>query len=215
MATRTTRPAPAASQLLLSVDWRTYGRLLKVFEEKPRVRMTYDRGRLEIMSPLLVHDNDADFLGQCVVALTNLQKRPRLSGGSVTLRRRSLRRGLEPDRCYWIQNEPLVRGKKRIDLKVDPAPDIVIEVDVTSRTLNKMPIYAAFGVPEVWRLSDGILVFLGLRAGQYVPVPTSLAFPFLTPADLASALSMRSSHNETEAALRFIAWAEQKLASAP
>lgn len=215
MATRTIRPAPAASQLLLSVDWKTYCRLLKVFAEKPRVRMTYDRGRLEIMSPLLIHDNDADFLGQCVVYLINLQKRPRVSGGSSTLRRQSLKRGLEPDRCYWIESAPQVRGKRRVDLKVDPAPDLVIEVDVTSRTIDKMPIYAAFGVPEVWRMSGDILVFLELKGGQYVAIPTSRAFPFVTPADLLHFLDVARAQDETEAALQFIDWAKQKLASAP
>src|ERR1041384_3182808 len=115
MSTVPRKKTPPATRLLLDVDWRTYCRLLKVFEEGPRVKMTYDRGRLEIVSPLLIHDNDADWLGTLVYVLTEELGLQRMSGGSVTHRRKQLKRGLEPDRCYWIANEGLMRGKKRLD----------------------------------------------------------------------------------------------------
>ncbi len=108
--------------VLDNVDWRTYSRFLRLFAERPAVRLTYDRGTLEIMSPLLEHAGDADFLGGLVVALTEELKRPLKRAGSTTLRRRRLRRGLEPDRSYWIANEPAMRGKRHYDSRVDPPP---------------------------------------------------------------------------------------------
>src|SRR5260370_32417765 len=89
---------------LSGVDWRTYSRLLWGFAEQRGVRLIYDRGELEIMSPLLEHDDDADFLGVLVWTLTEELGLPIKPGGSVTVRRRKRQRGLEPDRCYWIAN---------------------------------------------------------------------------------------------------------------
>src|SRR5947207_175014 len=110
--------------VLHHVDWRTYSRLLRVFAERPAVRLTYDRGTLEIMSPLLEHDGDADFLGGLVVALAEELNVPLKRGGSTTLRRRKKQRGLEPDRSYWIANEAAMRGKRHYDSRTDPPPDL-------------------------------------------------------------------------------------------
>src|ERR1700736_2241918 len=88
--------------VLHDVDWSSYGRLLRAFAERPRVRLTYDRGVLEIMSPLLEHDHSSWLLGRFVVVLTEELGLPVLGGGSTTFRRRRRRRGLEPDECFWI-----------------------------------------------------------------------------------------------------------------
>src|SRR5262249_54893083 len=137
--------------VLRDIDWKTYNRLLRAFAERPGIRLTYDRGTLEIMSPSHGHDTDARFLGRLVVTLTEELGLPIKGGGSTTFRRRRRRRGLEPDDCYWIANEPRVRGKRKINLRVDPPPDLCIEVDVTHSSLNRLSIYAALNVPEVWR----------------------------------------------------------------
>src|SRR5262249_33669892 len=144
---------------LSNVDWQTYTRLLKVFAERRGVRLTYDRGELEIMSPLLEHDKDDRFLFRLVVALTEELGLPIVEGGSTTLRRRRRRKGIEADECYWIANAHRMAGRRRIDLRTDPPPDLTIEVDVTHSSLNRLSIYAAFGVPEVWRLEGGALTF--------------------------------------------------------
>src|SRR5438132_7530835 len=157
----------AAGHLVLTgADWRTYSRLLRVFAERPSVRLTYDRGDLEIMSPLPEHESDADMLGRFVVVLTEELGLPIKAGRSTTFRRRGLRRGLEPDNSYWIANEPRVRGKRRINLRIDPPPDLAIEVDVTSSSLNRMGIYAVLAVPEVWRLDGPVLTFYVLAANR-------------------------------------------------
>src|SRR5205823_9725460 len=105
------------SLLLQGIDWRTYSRLLWALAEHRSVRLTYDRGDLEIMSPLLEHDNPADLLGRFVVVLTEEMNLPMKAAGSTTLRRRRRQRGLEPDRAWWIAQEPRMRGKLRLNLR--------------------------------------------------------------------------------------------------
>jgi Uma2 family endonuclease len=210
MSTVPARPVAGQRLLLEGVDWRTYSRLLHAFAERPAVRLTYDRGCLEIMSPLHEHESDADFLGCLVVALTEEMGLPRKAGGSTTLRRR--RRGLEPDRCYWIAHEAAVRGKRRIDLRIDPPPDLAIEVDVTHSSLDRLAVYAALGVPEVWRLDGQTLTFHVLGAGRsYAAASHSLSFPLVTPGDLLNFLALRVGQDETSVVCQFRARVRQLL----
>jgi Uma2 family endonuclease len=212
MSTVPARPAAGRSLLLDGIDWKAYTRLLHVFAERPAIRLTYDRGVLEIMSPLLEHDGDADFLGFLVGVLTEEMGLPRKGGGSTTLRRRRKQRGLEPDRCFWIAHEPAMRGKRRLNLRVDPPPDLAIEVDVTHSSLDRLSIYAALGVPEVWRLEGQTLTFHLLGAGRsYSAAGHSLAFPFVTPADLMSFLALCAGQDETSVTCQFRAWVRQQL----
>jgi Uma2 family endonuclease len=207
--------APAAQQLVLSnVDWRTYERLLRVFAERRTIRLTYDRGELEIMSPLPEHESDADMLGRFVVVLTEELGLPIKAGGSTTLRRRRKRRGLEPDRCWWIANEPRMRGKRTLDLRIDPPPDLAIEVDVTSSSLNRMGIYAALGVVEVWRIDGPVLTFHVLgTSGKYTERSHSLAFPLVTPADLLSFLALCATLDENAVVRQVRDWVRQRIAT--
>src|SRR6266446_9193651 len=108
--------APSQSVILHAVSWQTYTRLLKSLADR-HIRLTYDRGVLEIMTLSHEHENAGYFLGRLAVTLTEELSLPIKGGGSTTLRRRKKLRGLEPDDCYWIQNEPSVRGKKTIDLR--------------------------------------------------------------------------------------------------
>jgi Uma2 family endonuclease len=205
--------APAAQRLVLhDVDWQTYGRLLRIFAERRSVRLTYDRGVLEIMSPLHEHESDASFLGRLAVTLTEELGLPVKAGGSTTFRRRRRRRGLEPDECYWIANEPRVRGKRHIDLRIDPPPDLAIEVDVTRSSLDRLNIYSALGVPEVWRLTDqGLKIHVLARDGRYAECPNSQAFPLVTPADLSGFLAQRSQRDENAVVQQFRAWVRLQL----
>jgi Uma2 family endonuclease len=167
---------------------------------------------LEIMSPLHEHESDADYLGRLVVVMTEEMGLPIKGGGSTTLRRRKKQRGLEPDNCYWIANEPKMRGKRTLNLRTDPPPDLAIEVDVTRSSLNRMSIYAKLGVPEVWRLDDDDLSFHELdQSGQYQPIPRSKSFPLITPADLCRFLALRAQLDENEVARQFRAWFRQQL----
>jgi Uma2 family endonuclease len=201
--------------VLHGVSWREYTRMLRAFAERSGFRLTYDRGTLEIMSPLFEHEIDADLLGRFVVVLTEELGLPLQAGRSTTFRRRRMRRGLEPDHSWWIAREPQVRGKRRIDLRVDPPPDLALEVDVTHRTLDRMSIYARLGVPEVWRLDARGLTFQALQPnGRYAEQTHSPTFPLFTPADLMAYMALRTQHDENEVVRQFRVFVRQRLASA-
>jgi Uma2 family endonuclease len=200
----TSAPPRPNAVVLHGTDWKTYTRLLHIFAGRRGVRLTYDRGDLEIRGPREEID-ESEFLGHLAVALTEEFDLPVMGGGSVTLRRRH--RGLEPDRCYWIANEPRVRGNRRLDLRVDPPPDLAIEVDATHSSLDRMKIYAVLGVPEVWRLEGGVLTFQVLQPRRrYTANPTSLAFPQIAPADLTRFLQMRATLDENAVVQQFRLW---------
>src|SRR5438552_1319533 len=206
-----TLSVPATYSLLLDdIDWRTYTRLLHAFDERPNIRLTYDRGSLEIMTLTHEHESYAHLLGRFVVVLTEEFGLPIKGGGSTTFRRRQRRKGLEADESYWIASEPLVRGKDRIDLRIDPPPDLALEVDVTHSSLNRLGIYAALRVPEVWRREGETIVCYLLGAdGRYTISATSRAFPGLAPADLMNFVALRGQMDENALVRQFRAWVRQ------
>jgi Uma2 family endonuclease len=176
-------PLPGQSLLLSDVDWNTYSRFLYLFAERPGYRLTYDRGELEIMAPLLNHDDEARFLGDIVFVVTEELELPLHRGGSVTVRRRRDERGIEADECFWIAMAHRMKGRKRLDLRRDPPPDLAIEVDVTKSCMNQLSIYAKLRVPEIWRLTEEALTFHVLNTkGHYELAKTSKAISLLTPA---------------------------------
>jgi Uma2 family endonuclease len=209
-------PAAGRRIVLHDIDWRTYSRLLRLFAERPSIRMAYDRGDLELMSPLFDHESIADLLGRFVVVLTEELGLPVKAGRSTTLRRRRQRRGVEPDNSWWIANEPRVRGRTRIDLRTDPPPDLAVEVDLTSSSLDRMGIYAALGVPEVWRWDEPALTFHVLGPNRrYAEASRSLAFPLLAPTDLLPFLALRTTPVDENAIVRqFRAWVRSRLPAA-
>jgi Uma2 family endonuclease len=202
------RRLPGGRLRLTYVPWQMYTRLLRVFEEQPSVRLTYDRGELEIMPPMLKHDDDSRFLGRLIVILTEEFGLPIHGGGSTTLRRRRKQKGLEPDDCFWIAHAPQLAGVRDLDLRVHPPPDLAIEVDVTHSSMDRMGIYAALGVPEVWRLDGGALTFQVLDAGTYRQVDASPTFASVTPGDLLPFLNQaREAFDQNAVARKFREWA--------
>lgn len=227
-ATTTTNPAlpaPAAPKprrkrgravVLSNVDWRTYTRLLKALDERPRLRLTYDRGELEIMVTSSEHEGDVEFVGRLILVLTEAFQLPVRSGGSVTMKRKQMKRGLEPDRCFWIANAAKIVGVKRLDLKIHPPPDLAIEVDVTSSSMNRFRIYAALGVPEVWRLDGDDLTFHQRSGKKYAEVPTSPTFAGIAPGDLMAFVKQaRAAVDENVTVAAFRAWLQARLAPPP
>lgn len=201
--------------MLSGIDWQTYTRLLRTFAERPGVRLTYDRGELEIMSPRLDHDDDSRFLGGLVVALTQELRMPIKRGGSTTLRRRLHRRGIEADDCYWIANAPLMAGRRLLNLRKDPPPDLAIEVDVTHSSLDRLSIYAALKVPEVWHLEGDVLTFYLLGPdGKFLSSSTSRSFPLVTPQDILYFVNLaRQAGDENAVEAQFRVWVRQKAAA--
>jgi Uma2 family endonuclease len=205
---------PAAQSLVLGdVDWLTYTRLLRVFADRPSVRLTYDRGVLEIMSPLPQHEGEAYLLGRFVDTLTDELNLAVIAGRSTTFRRRRQRRGLEADNSYWIASVGRVRGKDRIDLRVDPPPDLAIEVDVTHSSLDRMAIYATLGIPEVWRFAEGQLTFQLLQGNKTYASGTSRSFPGLEAVDVLPFLNLRKQADDTEVVRQFRAWVRARIAA--
>src|SRR4030095_5437936 len=136
-----------------NIRWATYVALLEDFGEH-RGRLTYDRGRLEIVSPTKKRGRLKKLLARLIETFTEEVGIKIQSVSSTTLNRGDLQRGVEADECYYVASEAAVRDKEEIDLTRDPPPDLVIEVEVSKRLLGRVPIYAAMGVPEAWRF-DG------------------------------------------------------------
>lgn len=173
--------------VLYNVGWDTYERLLRDHANASAPRFTYDRGTLEIMSPLPEHERFNRAFQMLVVILAEEIGIEVYSLGSTTFTREDVQRGFEPDSCFYLQNAVRVQGKSRIDLRVDPAPDLVVEIDITHPSIDKLPLYAQIGVPEVWRYDGARLEMLVLQADRYTVSPRSPLFP-LAHADALAAL---------------------------
>ena len=210
-------PPPGRWIRLSHIDWQTYTRLLHTFAERPGIRLTYDRGVLEIMAPLLAHDGDSWFVNRLVITLSEELALALVGGGSTTLRRRLRRRGIEADECYWIANAHQMRGVRNLNLRRDPPPDLAVEIDVTHSSLNRMSIYAALQVPEVWRLAANVLTFHVLDAtGQYVESAVSRSFPLVTPADLLGFIQRARAEADSNPIIRdFRDWIRQRRGNQP
>jgi Uma2 family endonuclease len=199
--------------LLQDIPWPTYERFLRLLADRLSIRLTYDRGTLELLSPSHEHENQTYLLARLVDALTEELNLPVKGGRSTTFRRRKKQRGLEPDSCWWIANEPLVRGKTMIDPRRDPPPDLALEIDITHSSLDRMAIYAALRVPEVWRWEGQTLVCYVLGGdGRYAVSAVSRAIPGLVVADLAPFLLLRGQMDENAIVRQFRAWARQRFA---
>jgi Uma2 family endonuclease len=184
------------------------------------VRMTYYDGTLEIMAPALYeHEHSAELLGMIVRAVAGELRIPCKGSGSTTFRRggESIRKGKgkEPDRSYYIGNLERVAGKKTIDLDAgDAPPDLWIEVDHRGSSHGRLPVYAALGVPEVWRyrVKRKSLTFLALsETGDYRSIDQSLALPMLTPSLVQSFLITGEESDESEWDLSLRAWVRASL----
>ena len=197
------------------VTWGRYNRLLRMLSDR-HLRITYDRGFLEIMTISFAHDRIARFLGRFVIVLTEEFSLQVVEGGSTTFRKRDQKKGLEPDNCFWIAHEAEVRDKTKIDLRIDPPPDLAIEVDISRSSIDRMHIYASLRIPEVWRHDANGLSFFALNAaGQYDPAPSSTIFAVpITPADIMPFVNLRGTVGNNDILRQFRASIQAKIAAA-
>lgn len=205
-------PAPEDQRFLLrGVDWQTYRKLTEVLTGH-HVRLTYDRGNLEFMTISGAHAFLSRLLFQLVVVLTVELKLPRLSLGDMTCDRQDLDRAINPDECFYITNEPVVRGKENIDLGTDPPPDLAVEIDLSHPSPTRQGIYAALRVPEVWRFDGAVFLILQLQSdGEYAQVERSPLFPFLAGHDLAGFLNQRARLDENSLVESFREWVREQI----
>jgi Uma2 family endonuclease len=174
---------PAASSngeqrlVLSSVPWQNYIRIGELLADRPALRLTYDRGRLEFMTTSPRHERYKRWLGRFVETIAEEMNKPIMPGGSMTFQREELERGFEHDDCFWITNEAAVRDKLTWDPTIDPPPDLALEIEVSQSALPRLPLFAAF-VPEVW-CYDGeeLRIYLLQPDGSYKLSEQSLAFP--------------------------------------
>jgi Uma2 family endonuclease len=134
------------------------------------------------------------------------------SAGSTTLKRKPITKGIEPDNCYYIQNEPLIRGKQELDLTTDPAPDLAVEIDITSSSVNKLNIYAALDVAELWRYDGEVLKFYQLVASEYIEIQSSIAFPLISVSDMNKFIQKSKTMDEIDLLQSFSTWVRGKIA---
>lgn len=186
----------AGTVVLRRVPWAYY-LSLRDEPENYHVRMTYDRGTLELMAPARRHERGYKLLSQMVQVWTEERDIPRSTGGATTLRREDLARGTEPDESFHIQHEAEVRAVEDLVLPDHPPPDLVIEADVTHSSVPKLPIFAALGVPEVWRWKNGVLAVLHLEAGEYVERPDSRVLPGFPFDEARRLIGVRDTMSET------------------
>ncbi|MCI0681198.1 MAG: Uma2 family endonuclease [Gemmataceae bacterium] len=196
---------------LEGVSWDEYESLLEQAGARP-LRFTYDGGRLEIMTLSYEHESPKKVIGRLIELLAIVLHVSFRSGGSTTMKRKVKEKGLEPDDCYWFEHEKQMRGKKNLDLKRDPPPDLAVEIDVTQSVIKRMRIYAALRVPEVWRFKKGRLKAHVLQPdGTYQQIDSSRIFPFVTMAELQRFVDRAANTDESELARAFMAWVEKEV----
>src|SRR5947207_660723 len=194
---RLTAAASAEKHIYYGVSWNAYLELLEELGDDRSVRLTFNRGALEIISPKRLHEQITRLIDMVVTLLAFELGLNVDNCGAMTLRVASAQRGGEPDSCFYIANEARVRGVEEINLQVHPPPDIVLEVDITSPSLDKFGLYFAARVPEVWRYDGAQMSFHALTGEQYEIALHSLCFPHLTAAMLERYLTIGREQGST------------------
>jgi len=165
---------PGHKLFLHDIPWDEFVTMVEELGEHRGVRLAFDHGMVEIMAPLPGHEWDKEIVSDLLKALLEELERDFGCFGSTTFKK-PMAYGLEPDQCFYIQHEAAVRGKERLDLTIDPPPDLALEIDLTSRTHPE--IYAALRVPELWRFVQGQLHIYVLQGEEYIEVQDSPTFP--------------------------------------
>lgn len=206
---KATSPLVQAEQRLTlhDVSWDAYEKILEALGEHRSAKLTYDEGVLEFMVPLEEHENPSDVIGVFIFNLAVECGLTIKSMASTTLRRKQFQKGAEPDKCFYIHNEPKVRGKT-VNLETDPPPDLVIEIDITHSDINKNALYARLGILEFWRFNGKQLKFLQLQEEQYQEIEVSPTFPWLEKQIIYDYLEQCRRVGEAQAMRNFRVWLE-------
>jgi Uma2 family endonuclease len=196
-----------ATLLLPNITWEEYETLLEEMTAWPGMRVTYDKGTVKVMSPLLEHEDYKSFVQDLARAFSDETDIEVEIKGSTTFKKKKNDQGLEPDCCFYVEHAKQVIGKRRIDLSVDPPPDVAVEIDVTSDSSDKFSLYAALGVPELWIYNGKRMRFYQLIETSCVEIESSLSFPSLTADVMTSFLERSKTEGQTAALRAFRQWA--------
>jgi Uma2 family endonuclease len=205
------RPLAENRVILNNISWDTFERLLADIGDRRKTLFHYINGTLEIMSPLSLHEGSNRFIEALLGVFTDELEIDMRRLGSLLMKIPELKLGAEPDSCYYIQNEPIIRGKEVIIVGQDPAPDLVLEVDITNPSDRRLPIYALLAVPEVWRYDGYSLEFLALDNGAYQPIEKSLSFPDLPDAIIVEYVQKRLTLGESGTLREFRKWVRENI----
>lgn len=207
--TATSLALPTEIIHLSQISWQTYETLRSELRNR-RFRLTYNRGTLEIMAPSPEHELSKEVLGRFIETLAEETDLSIYPLGSTTLQRLELS-GVEPDKCFYIRNIALVRGKKRLDLTVDPVPDLVIEIDVTSSSANRLQVYADLGVAEVWIYNGDSLTVKQLQNSTYIASQTSQFFANIPISEITGFLQQAQTTDYLELVKAFRRWVKSQI----
>lgn len=206
----TTATVPRTNRIVLHVDWRGYVKISDALRDQP-VRLTYHRGRLEIMTLSLLHEQLKKLIARLLELLTLELNIEICSGGSTTFRDGVVDAGMEPDECYWIEHAEQMHGKDQFDLETDPPPDLAVEIEVSRNVLNRLAVCARLRIPEVWRFDGQTLHVLLLDPnGEYTAASSSRALPQVPVEELARFLALRGTQRETSILRQFQEWLRQR-----
>jgi len=207
-----TAAVPAVGEgrvLIRGVGWQGYQALLNMVGDQP-VRLTYDRGDVELMSPLYKHERNRSLLARMVETLTEELGIPLIAAGATTLRREDLDRGLEADESFYMGDLTRIRDTDNLDLEIDPPPDLAIEIEITRSVLNRLGIYGALGVPEIWRFDGRTLRILDRQPdGSYSEIPRSKALPWISIEEITRFLQPDAARDDTLWSRTFRAWVKE------
>lgn len=201
---------PGQQLLVEDVNWQQFESILAELGERRASRLSYSNGRLEIMVPLPEHEKAKEIIGDMVKILLEAREIAFESLGSTTLKNERMSQAVEPDTCFYIQNQAAVIGKNRLDMSVDPPPDLAIEIDLTSRT--QLDNYQILGVPELWRYARRGLQINVLQAEQYIESDVSPTFPNIPIVQLVNQYTQQSQvAGRTRAIQAFKSWVGENL----
>jgi len=189
-----------------NVTWDEYEELLEQVGEARGLRISFNNRTLKVMSLSLEHETYADFIKRLVSVLSlRLRINIRFSG-SATMRKKKKSKGNEPDAGFYVQTASVIGNRLDLDFAVDPPPDVVVEIDIHHDSTDNYPIYAALGVPEIWRYDGWQAAIYHLKGNEYVEVEASLALPMITPAILSEYLTRMRQEGEFAAIIAFDEW---------
>ena len=197
---------------LEGIPWHLYQTIAESRGDRPLPRLTYHHGVLELMSPSFRHEALTSRVRIFVFMLARGPGRPCLDAGSTRWEREDVSSGKEPDACFYLENEPRVRGLRDIDLTIHPPPDLAVEVEISHPLSDALRVYEALRVPEVWRYDGDSLTFLHLgNDGTYIEESTSRSFPMLHSLEALEVLAKAEELSQTVWSNEVEEWAKRTL----
>jgi Uma2 family endonuclease len=197
---------PGGTLTLYDVSWAEYEQLLEELNDSNAVRISYDHGRLDVMSPSQYHEMYKDLLLRVALAVADHLGCDFESRGSTTFKAGQFEQGVEPDTFFYIQNAARIIGRRRLDLFRDPPPDVIVEIDVSHGSRSRFDFYARIGVPEIWLYDERRAQIYHLQENEYIEATNSRAFPPLTAEVLTQCLEQSKTAGQSAALRSFRAW---------